>query len=107
MKQFCNQKTAAEETRPPQAINQKSLVVHVRFRTRPNTKKPRKLKHEYDIAKKTCKSIQYPYAVFSYIIELYLVARSDSNIWLVKLPLIYHTCLKKQFSVNEFVTGYF
>ena len=74
---------AAEETRPPQAINQKSLVVHVRLRTRPNTAKPRKLKHEYDIAKKTCKSIQYTYAVFSFIIELYLVARSDSIKYLV------------------------
>ena len=41
-------------------------------------------------------------------VELYLVARSDSNISLVTFALIYHICLKKSFSVNEFyITGYF
>jgi len=41
-------------------------------------------------------------SLFSFIVELYLVARSDSDIWLVKFPLIYQIYVwKKSFSVNE------
>lgn len=69
----------------------------------PAIAKPQNLKHEYDIAKQTCKFIQYTYALFSFIVGLYLAARSDSNIWLDTCPLMYHICLKKSFSVN----GYF